>query len=222
MRALVRVSNNYLCSSFSQIHKSQYRSIFSTPQLQASWMDKVKNVFTGQNPKQNDSSAESFTLLRFADEMKNARRIGTFKQFVVGRSSEVTFTTAFEKYEAILRCLANFDPTGENLTRDQKQEAAKHCNSTLVEVENTLAKFTWAKLAQKKIEKLKEEGKPLPTTISEVQKLVGSTPLDLARSNMAQGGHVFSRASVLLVLAKLDFSLNLCCGKTSRKSGVVN
>jgi hypothetical protein len=49
----------------------------------------------------------------FADEMKKARKIGTFKDYMVGRSSEVTFTTAFEKYEAIIRYLAAFDYTGE-------------------------------------------------------------------------------------------------------------
>ncbi|MED6222091.1 hypothetical protein PIB30_061120 [Stylosanthes scabra] len=217
MRALLRVSNIYLRSSFYQIH----RSIFSTPHLQASWMDKVKNVITGQKPKPDDSSAESFTLLRFADEMKNARRIGTFKQYVVGRSSEVTFTTAFEKYEAILRRLADFDPTGENLTRAQKEEAAKHCNSTLVEVENTLAKFTWAKLAQKKIEKLQQEGKPLPKSIDEVQKIVGSTPLDLAKSNMAQGEQNSIRPSAPCPCGSKK-KYKWCCGKTSRKSAVEN
>lgn len=49
----------------------------------------------------------------FADEMKNARRIGAFKEYLVGRSSEVTFSTAIEKYEAIIRYLGGLDPTGE-------------------------------------------------------------------------------------------------------------
>lgn len=45
--------------------------------------------------------------------MKKARKIGAFKDYVVGRSSEVTFTTAFEKNEAIIRFLGVLDPTGE-------------------------------------------------------------------------------------------------------------
>jgi len=49
----------------------------------------------------------------FADEMKNARRLGSFKEFMVGRSSEATFSSAFEKYEAIIRYLGALDPTGE-------------------------------------------------------------------------------------------------------------
>ncbi|KOM52924.1 hypothetical protein LR48_Vigan09g158300 [Vigna angularis] len=162
-------------------------------------MEKVKNVITGQKTTQSQGDAaqadsDSFTLLRFADEMKNAKRIGAFKEFMVGRSSEATFSSAFEKYEAIIRYLGVLDPTGENLQTAQKQEAAKHCSCTIADVENALAKFTWAKEAQKKIEKLKEEGKPLPKSFTEVQKLVGSTPLDLARSNLAQSGQISRNA----------------------------
>lgn len=53
------------------------------------------------------------TLTGFADEMKNAKRIGAFKEFMVGRSSEATFSSAFDKYEAIIRFLGALDPTGE-------------------------------------------------------------------------------------------------------------
>ncbi|MQL84737.1 hypothetical protein Taro_017228 [Colocasia esculenta] len=79
---------------------------------------------------------------------------------------------------------------GINLQSHQKQAAAKHCNCTVTEVENALSKYLWAKGAQKKIEKLKEEGKPMPKTFSEVQKLMGSTPLDLARSNSPKTGQL--------------------------------
>ncbi|KAK9291562.1 hypothetical protein L1049_019510 [Liquidambar formosana] len=149
---------------------SQYRSIFTTTHLENSWMDKIKGVFTGKKttPEPSQVTAESFTLLRFADELKNARRAGNLKQFIVGRSSEATFADAFEKQEAIIRYLGGFDATGENLQISQKQEAAKRCNCTIAEVENALAKFTWAKEAQKKIQKLKEEGKPMPKSLAEV------------------------------------------------------
>ncbi|CAK9164052.1 unnamed protein product, partial [Ilex paraguariensis] len=148
---------------------SQHRWIFTTTQLNGSWMDKIKGVITGQKAATPESttSSESFTLLRFADELSKARKVGTFKQYIVGRSSEATFADAFEKQEAIIRYLGGFDPTGENLQTTQKQEAAKHCNCTIADVENSLAKFTWAKEAQKKIEKLKGEGKPMPKSLAE-------------------------------------------------------
>lgn len=49
----------------------------------------------------------------FAEEMRSARKLGTLKQYIVGRSSEATFAEAFEKQEAIIRYLGGFDPTGE-------------------------------------------------------------------------------------------------------------
>ncbi|KAL9259685.1 UPF0481 protein-like protein [Drosera capensis] len=185
------------------------RSISSTPRLDVSWMDKIKGVFTGKKPAPTaetptatktaaeaaaGAADQSFTLLRFADEMGKARKLGTLKQYIVGRSSEATFSEAFGKQEAILRYLGGIDPTGENLKISQKQEAAKQCNCTIADIENTLAKFMWAKEAQSKMQKLQEEGKPLPKSMAEVQKLMGSTPLDLARSNLAKSGQISRNA----------------------------
>ncbi|QCD77685.1 hypothetical protein DEO72_LG1g1312 [Vigna unguiculata] len=176
--ALLRIASKILHSARNQSSKCQHRTIFATAQLQVSWMEKVKNVITGPKTTQSQedgsqADSNSFTLLRFADEMKNASRIGAFKEFMVGRSSEATFSSAFEKYEAIIRYLGVLDPTGENLQTAQKQQAAKHCSCTIADVENALAKFTWAKEAQKKIEKLKEEGKPLPKSFAEFYSKIG-------------------------------------------------
>eukprot|EP00262_Sarcandra_glabra_P016539 TRINITY_DN5431_c0_g1_i1.p1 TRINITY_DN5431_c0_g1~~TRINITY_DN5431_c0_g1_i1.p1 ORF type:complete len:225 (+),score=40.44 TRINITY_DN5431_c0_g1_i1:75-749(+) len=204
-------------SSSSRISPTYYqaRSISATCRLDGQWMDKIKGVFTGQKTRPDtqktpEVSSESFTLLKFADEMKMARMAGSFKKFIVGRSSEATFADAFEKQEAIIRYLGSFDTTGENLQISQKQSAAKHCNCTIAEVENALAKFVWAKDAHKKIEKLKEEGKPIPTNMAEVQKLMGSTPLDLARSNLAKSGQI-SRNALCPCGSKKRYKR--CCGK---------
>nr|GMD04704.1 Protein translocase subunit SecA like [Ipomoea batatas] len=181
----------------------QQRWISSTPQL-ASWMEKVKSVFTGQKPSEN------FTLLSFANELSNARKLSNWKQYVVGRSSDATFADAFARQEAILRCLGGFDPTGENLQTSHKQEAAKLCKCTITDVENALAKYTWAKEAQKKLKRLKEEGKPMPKSMAEVQQLMGSSPLDLARSNLAKSGQI-SRNALCPCGSKKRYKR--CCGK---------
>ncbi|KAG0450908.1 hypothetical protein HPP92_026472 [Vanilla planifolia] len=160
------------------------RSISSTRRLESlGWIDKVKGVFTGKSSK---SSAPTFSLMDFADQMEKARSMGLLKKFEVGRCSEATMTDAFKKQSLILRYLGTIDPTGETLLPSHIQEATKHCNCTMSEVEHILAKYTWAKEAQGKINKLKEEGKPLPNTYNEVQKLMGSTPLDVARSNLSK------------------------------------
>ncbi|XP_059649648.1 uncharacterized protein LOC132295394 [Cornus florida] len=202
----------FFMSLSGHLSKSKHRWISSTTHLDGSWMDKIKGVFTGKKDISQDPSqaTTSFTLPRFADEMKNAKKLGTLKQYVVGRSSEATFADAFEKQEGILRFLGNFDPTGENLQKSQKQEAAKHCNCTIADVENTLAKFTWAKEAQKKIEKLKEEGKPMPKNMAEVQRLMGSTPLGLAQENLAKSGQI-SRNALCPCGSKKKYKR--CCGK---------
>ncbi|CAK8544728.1 unnamed protein product [Lathyrus sativus] len=214
-RIATRITNHHH-HFLNKNYNHHYRSIFTTLHLQNSWINKVKNVFTPQKPEQPpqvDASqfpSGSFTLLNFADEMKKARKIGAFKEYMVGRSSEVTFATAFEKYEAIIRYLAAFDYTGENLKTSHKQEAAKHCNCTIADVENALAKFTWAKEAQKKIQELNKEGKPMPKNIAELQKLVGTNPLDLARSNLAKSGQV-SRNAPCPCGSKKRYKR--CCGK---------
>ncbi|KAM3285232.1 hypothetical protein CQW23_04605 [Capsicum baccatum] len=188
------------------------RWISSTTQFHASWMDKIKGAFTGQKTSPDVPTSDSFTLLRFADELGKAKKLGTLKQYIVGRSSEATFADAFEKQQAILQYLGALDPTGENLQTIQKQEAAKHCKCTISDVENTLAKFTWAKEAQKKIEKLKEEGKPMPKSLAEIQKMMGSSPLDVARSNLAKSGQI-SRNAFCPCGSKKRYKR--CCGKDS-------
>lgn len=176
-------------------------------------MNKIKGAFTGKktddSTSKDDVTSQSFTLFKFADELKNARRLGTFKQYMVGRSSEATFADAFEKQEAIIRFLGGYDPSGDNIQPSQKQEAAKKLNCTIADVENTLAKFTWAKEAQRKIEKLKEEGKPMPKSLAEVQKLMGSTPMDVAQSNMAKSGQI-SRNALCPCGSKKRYKR--CCG----------
>ncbi|XP_042049809.1 protein translocase subunit SecA 1-like isoform X1 [Salvia splendens] len=193
------------------LSSSTLRHISTTPHLSFSWMDKVKGVLTGQKTEPPPSqSAQSFTLLLFAEEMRKARKLGTLKQFVVGRSSEATFNDAFEKQEAIIRYLGGVDNTGENIQTKHKQDAAKQCNCTLAEVENTLAKFTWAKQAQAKLEQLQAEGKPIPKSMSEIQKMMGSSALDLARSNMAKSGKTSRNSPCPCGSKKL---YKRCCGK---------
>ncbi|XP_076887429.1 uncharacterized protein LOC143550153 [Bidens hawaiensis] len=191
------LSNSSTLNYTTQLVNNNNRLISTTVHLNQSWMNKIKGAFTG------------FTLLKFADELKNARRLGTFKQYMVGRSSEATFADAFEKQEAIIRVLGGFDNTGENLQLSQKQETAKLCKCTLADVDNTLAKFTWAKDAQKKIEKLKEEGKPMPKSLAEVKKLMGTTPMDIANSSMAKSGQI-SRNALCPCGSKKRYKR--CCG----------
>ncbi|XP_026664159.1 uncharacterized protein LOC103716789 isoform X2 [Phoenix dactylifera] len=151
----------------SRIRLCVARSISSTPRLQSvGWFDKIKGVITGKST--TDSKSSSFSLIEFADQMEKARMLNSFKKFEAGRCSGATVSEAFKKQSVILRYLGSIDPTGENLQASHKHDATKHCNCTIADVEHVLAKYTWAKEAQKKIDKLKEDGKPLPKTFNEV------------------------------------------------------
>ncbi|CAN6214204.1 unnamed protein product [Urochloa humidicola] len=185
------------------------RGISSTPHLASlGWFDKIKSTFTGKKPDAA-SEADAFTLIKFADSMEMARKVGAFKNFVAGRASEATVVNAFEKHSAVLRYLGAIDPTGEKLQNSDKVNATKHCNCTIADVEHILAKYTWAKDAQKKMAKIKEEGKPLPKTFNEIQNLMGSTPTDVGRSNLAKSGQI-SRNALCPCGSKKRYKR--CCG----------
>ncbi|KQK18544.1 uncharacterized protein LOC100823040 [Brachypodium distachyon] len=187
------------------------RGISSTPHLASlGWIDKIKSTFIGKKPDDSPfPPSSSFTLQKFADSMDMAKKVGTFKNYVSGRAGEATVAAAFEKHSAVLRYLATIDPTGEKLKSSDKISATKHCNCTIADVEHILAKYTWAKEAQKKIEKLKEEGKPMPKSFSEVQNLMGNTPLDIGRSNLEKSGQI-SRNALCPCGSKKRYKR--CCG----------
>ncbi|KAL4351383.1 hypothetical protein GQ457_06G020040 [Hibiscus cannabinus] len=61
---------------------------------------------------------------------------------MVARISEATFENVFERKKiATYSYLGGCDPTGKNLQMSHKKEAAKQCDCTLLDVENSLAKF---------------------------------------------------------------------------------
>ncbi|KAJ0986900.1 hypothetical protein J5N97_005256 [Dioscorea zingiberensis] len=186
------------------------RSISSTPRLDSlGWIDKIKGVITGKPAA--DAAKQSFSLIEFADQMDKSRKLGMFNKFQAGRCSEATISHAFKKQSAILRYLGTIDPSGENLQLGHKQDAMKHCSCTMSEVEHILAKYTWAKEAQQKIDNLQKEGKPIPKSFNEVQKMMGSTPLDVARSNLAKSGQISRNA---LCPCKSGKKYKRCCGMT--------
>lgn len=55
----------------------------------------------------------------------------------------------------------------------QKTEVATECGCTTSDVENVVAKYEWAKEANRRVLKLKEEGKPLPKSLNEVSSCMG-------------------------------------------------
>ncbi|KAI3979659.1 hypothetical protein MKX01_013754 [Papaver californicum] len=134
-----------------------------------SFAEKIRRAMA-KDPINTQANPHSFTLLRFADEIMSARKGLQCKQFEVGRIGDETLADSL-KQESLILVLGCFNNTGENLKAIQKEVAAKECNCTLGEVENVLERFRWIREARKKMDKLK------------IQKLMGSTATDFARSN---------------------------------------
>lgn len=62
--AALRIANRIINYHHNLLYNNyQYRSISTTVHLQSSWMDKVKNVFTGQKSEGAPPDASQFTLL---------------------------------------------------------------------------------------------------------------------------------------------------------------
>ncbi|CAM0914011.1 unnamed protein product [Alopecurus aequalis] len=94
------------------------RGISSTPHLASfGWFEKLKQHqlyarITGKKP--HEWPSESFTLLKFADSMDKARKLGNFSSFMSGRPADSsTVGPAMEKHAAVLRYLATIDPHAE-------------------------------------------------------------------------------------------------------------
>lgn len=68
----------------------------------------------------------------------------------------------------------------QRVAGQHKAEVAAECGCTVRDVEDVVAKYEWAKEANRRVMKLKEEGKPLPKSLDEVGfSLVGLTSCNM-------------------------------------------
>ncbi|KAI3838258.1 hypothetical protein MKW92_019729 [Papaver armeniacum] len=138
-----------------------------------SFADKIRRAMA-KDPINTQANPHSFTLLMLEKHCN-------ISSSEVGRISD-EIACRFIKARIINSGSWMFDNTGENLKASQKKEAAKECNCTLGEVENVLGRFRWIKEARKKMDKLKGKETSAPEH-DQIQKLMGSTAVDFARSN---------------------------------------
>ncbi|KAM0889070.1 hypothetical protein ACQ4PT_024342 [Festuca glaucescens] len=198
------------------------RGISSTPHLASlGWFDKIKTTVTDKIKTTvtdkikttitgHDESLSSFTLLMYADAMGRMRKDSFTATFKNSREAGAA-AAAHERHSAVLRYLGTIDPTGEKLKSSDKISASEHCKCSIADVENALAKYTWAREAHKIALKLKEEGKPIPRSQSEIQKHMDKTPLDVLRSNLAKSDQI-SRNALCPCGSRKRYKR--CCGAT--------
>ncbi|CAM6036584.1 unnamed protein product [Sphagnum compactum] len=186
----------------------------------SSWFQKLKGVFTGKTSPGGSAqvaqesatvSQQDLTMENFADELKKARQFGSLTTFGRGlpRGGEMSAVKSLERQEGILRALARRDPV--RVAGQHKAEVAAECGCTVRDVEDVVAKYEWAKEANRRVMKLKEEGKPLPKSLDEVEAMMGGRWSAAASVNLAKTGQLSRNAACPCGSGK---KYKRCCGKS--------
>lgn len=187
-----------------------------------SWFQKLKGVFTGKpssepqpqvaTPDAKATRPKDFTMLNFADELKKARQFGSMTTFGRGlpRGGEMSAVKSLQRQEDILRALYKRDPVRVGV--EHKAEVAAECECTVFDVENVISKYEWAKEANRRVQKLEAEGKPLPKSLPEVEALMGGSWSAAASVNLAKSGNI-SRNAPCPCGSKKKYKR--CCGKNA-------
>ncbi|KAL2643806.1 hypothetical protein R1flu_011393 [Riccia fluitans] len=146
-----------------------------------------------QESRATTSAGEDFDLATFADQLKRARQFGKLTQFGRGlpKGGEAIAQRSLERQEEILRKLSTYSLDGQRLTAQNKNEVAAQCSCTVRDVEDVLGKYEWTREANRRVIKLKEEGKPLPKSLDEIEKLMGgrwkpASSVNLSKENGGQ------------------------------------
>jgi uncharacterized protein YecA (UPF0149 family) len=99
----------------------------------------------------------------------------------------------------------------QRVAGQHKAEVAAECGCTVRDVEDVVAKYEWAKEANRRVMKLKEEGKPLPKSLDEVEAMMGGRWSAAASVNLAKTGQLSRNAACPCGSGK---KYKRCCGKS--------
>eukprot|EP00897_Mesotaenium_endlicherianum_P007304 jgi/Mesen1/6601/ME000338S05779 len=137
----------------------------------ASWFGKLKGFFGSKKAEQ-----EEFTLDQFADQLKKARSYGSLMQFRRGlpRGGENVLARSLEHQEAVIRAMTPAERADPSLFGSEgRARVAAQCSCSAADVDDVLNKFEWFRQAEVKVQALKREGKPVPTSFEELEQLMG-------------------------------------------------
>ncbi|CAM6129673.1 unnamed protein product [Calypogeia fissa] len=174
------------------------------PSSSSSWFQRLKGLFLGQEKVQTQAdggavssqpsggtvtaAVDDLNLEKFADELRKAQAFGKLTQFGRGlpRGGEAVAACSLQRQEEILRKLASYSPDGQRLEAKHKSEVATQCGCTVKDVNDVLGKYEWAREANARMMRLKAEGKPLPKSLDEVEKMMGSRWKAAASVNLSK------------------------------------
>eukprot|EP00271_Cylindrocystis_brebissonii_P020004 TRINITY_DN6420_c0_g2_i1.p2 TRINITY_DN6420_c0_g2~~TRINITY_DN6420_c0_g2_i1.p2 ORF type:complete len:149 (-),score=30.76 TRINITY_DN6420_c0_g2_i1:595-1041(-) len=108
------------------------------------------------------------------------------------------------------------DETGE-VALERLQQVATECECSVALVREVVRQFCWFREAARKVEKLKQAGKPMPTSMEEVEKMMAgawSAKASQANTNATPGqeGRISRNASCPCGSGK---KFKRCCGASN-------
>ncbi|CAM6103658.1 unnamed protein product [Calypogeia fissa] len=199
------------------------------PSSSSSWLQRLKGLFLGQEKVQIvadggavssqpsggtvTAAVDDLNLEKFADELRKAQAFGKLTQFGRGlpRGGEAVAARSLQRQEEILRKLASYSPDGQRLEAKHKSEVATQCGCTMKDVNDVLGKYEWAREANARMMRLKAEGKPLPKSLDEVEKMMGSRWKAAASVNLSKDSQPSRNVPCPCGSGK---KYKRCCGKS--------
>ena len=123
------------------------------------------------------SALENLSLDDYAESLKQARRMGGLTGFASGTSnaSDPSAQGTLRLFENIIatmlpeekRNLTSFGAVG-------RTRVANEVGCTTSQVDDCIARYLWMKTMTTKMAQLRKEGKPMPTSIDEVESMLGT------------------------------------------------
>lgn len=113
----------------------------------------------------------------YASSLKQARRLGGLSGFVHGSSNgkDPTAQGTLRLYEAIIGAMQPAERADvAQFGQAERQRVAQEVGCSLAQVEDCMARYLWMRAMTSRLAQLKREGKPMPTSVGELESMLGT------------------------------------------------
>lgn len=152
----------------------------NAPEGQSGWLSgwvksKIPAALGGNREEVN--ALENLGLDDYAESLKQARRMGGLTGFASGTSSaaDPAAQGTLRLFENIIGAMLPDEK--RNLTifgPAERNRVASEVGCTTSQVDDCIARYLWMRNMTSKMAQLKKEGKPMPTSIDEVESMLGT------------------------------------------------
>lgn len=113
----------------------------------------------------------------FASSLKHARRLGGITGFVhgTGSISDPTAQGTMRLFESVIAAMKPQEKVDLALfNAPARQRVATDVGCTTSQVDDCIARFLWMRSMTAKLAELKKQGKPMPSSMTDVEAMLGS------------------------------------------------